>query len=218
MENKNNRVVKQQFFSLYEKEKSKIISESQENLSFSTTDSSKKQTGSDNINSNSGKKQKKSVENLPINDTYHKNINNNINNIIIKSKSVGNIHNKNRNLFKNLEKIKSKNKNESYFRKIYSNEFIEFQNEITKMPHYIKKYKEDDISFTKTKVLPEIKWQDYDNDVLTSEEQKKSAIKREINWIGETIKRIQNNEKYFTFNVTMYKLSQKYPNKKIDIQ
>ena len=206
MENKNNRVVKQQFFSLYEKEKSKIISESQENLSFSTTDSSKKQTGSDNI------------ENLPINDTYHKNINNNINNIIIKSKSVGNIHNKNRNLFKNLEKIKSKNKNEPYFRKIYSNEFIEFQNEITKMPHYIKKYKEDDISFTKTKVLPEIKWQDYDNDVLTSEEQKKSAIKREINWIGETIKRIQNNEKYFTFNVTMYKLSQKYPNKKIDIQ
>ena len=40
---------------------------------------------------------------------------------------------------------------------------------------------------------------------------KKSAIKKEINWIGEAIKQIQNNDKFFKHNVTMYKLSQKYP-------
>ena len=110
-------------------------------------------------------------------------------------------------------KVKNKIKNEPYFRKIYSNEVLEFKNEITKKSHYIKKYKEDDISFTKNSIVPEIKWQNYDNDVLTSEEQKKYAIKREINFLGDTIKRIQNNYKFFQCNVKMYELSQKYPSK-----
>ena len=110
-------------------------------------------------------------------------------------------------------KVKNKIKNEPYFRKIYSNEVLEFKNEITKKSHYIKKYKEDDISFTKNSIVPEIKWQDYDNDVLTSEEQKKYAIKREINFLGDAIKRIQNNYKFFQCNVKMYELSQKFPSK-----
>ena len=110
-------------------------------------------------------------------------------------------------------KVKNKIKNEPYFRKIYSNEVLEFKNEITKKSHYIKKYKEDDISFTKNSIIPEIKWQNYDNDALTSEEQKKYAIKREINFLGDTIKRIQNNHKFFQCNVKMYELSQKYPSK-----
>ena len=100
-----------------------------------------------------------------------------------------------------------------YYRKIYSNEFMEFENDRTNSIHYVKKYKEDDITFTKSKILPEIQWQDLDNDVDTSEEQKKSAIRKEVNWLGEAIKQIQNNEKFFKHNVTMYKLSQKYPNK-----
>ena len=57
--------------------------------------------------------------------------------------------------FENIKKeIKMKNriKNEPYFRKIYSNELIEFKNEITKKSHYMKKYKEDDISFTKNNI------------------------------------------------------------------
>ena len=110
-------------------------------------------------------------------------------------------------------KVKNKIKNEPYFRKIYSNEVLEFKNEITKKSHYIKKYKEDDISFTKNSIVPEIKWQNYDNDVLTNEEQKKYAIKREINFLGDAIKRIQNNYKFFQCNVKMYELSQKYPSK-----
>ena len=110
-------------------------------------------------------------------------------------------------------KVKNKIKNEPYFRKIYSNEVLEFKNDITKKSHYIKKYKEDDIFFTKNSIVPEIRWQDYDNDVLTSEEQKKYAIKREINFLGDTIKRIQNNYKFFQCNVKMYELSQKFPSK-----
>ena len=61
--------------------------------------------------------------------------------------------------------------------------------------------------------MPEIKWQEFDNDVLTSDEQKQRAIKKELKALGETIKRIQNNDKFFKYNVTMYKLSQKYPYK-----
>ena len=99
-----------------------------------------------------------------------------------------------------------------YYRRLYSNEFMEFENDRTNSIHYVKKYKEDDITFTKSKILPEIQWQDLDNDVDTSDEQKRSAIRKEVNWLGEAIKQIQNNEKFLKHNVTMYKLSQKYPN------
>ena len=105
----------------------------------------------------------------------------------------------------------NKNYKKPFYRKIYSNEYLIFENEITKYPHYIKKYKEDEITFTKNNILPEIKWQNYDNDNLTSEDQKKGAIKKEIKNLGETIKRIENNDNYFKYNVLMFKLSQKYP-------
>ena len=124
--------------------------------------------------------------------------------VIIKPKNfinekIDEIHKNNNNIIK------------PYYRKIYSNEYLQFENQITKIPHYIKKYKEDDITFTKNKILPEIKWLDYDNDVLTSDGQKKGAIKKELKNLGETIKRIQNNGDFFKYNVSMYKLSQKYP-------
>ena len=124
--------------------------------------------------------------------------------VIIKPKNfinekIDEIHKNNNNIIK------------PYYRKIYSNEHLQFENQITKIPHYIKKYKEDDITFTKNKILPEIKWLDYDNDVLTSDGQKKGAIKKELKNLGETIKRIQNNGDFFKYNVSMYKLSQKYP-------
>ena len=111
-----------------------------------------------------------------------------------------------------IEEEKKPNNHKPFFRRIYSHEFMEFENERTKKLHYVKKYKEDDIPFTKSKILPEIQWQDLDNDVETDEEQKKGAIRKEINWIGEAIKQMQSNDKYFKHNVTMYKLSQKYPN------
>ena len=90
---------------------------------------------------------------------------------------------------------------------------MEFEDEVTKKMHYVKQYKEDDITFTKSKILPEIQWQDLDNDVQTDEDQKKSAIKKEVNWLGEAIKQMQTDEKYLNHNVTMHKLSKKYPMK-----
>ena len=129
---------------------------------------------------------------------------------------ITNFHYDNKNLNhkeKEKEKKITSKSTTPYYRKIYSNDFMEFENDRTNSVHYVKKYKEDDITFTKSKILPEIQWQDLDNDVDTSEEQKKSAIRKEVNWLGEAIKQIQNNEKFFKHNVTMYKLSQKYPNK-----
>ena len=104
-------------------------------------------------------------------------------------------------------------KNKPYFRRLVSHEFMEFENEATKKMYYVKQYKEDDITFTKSKILPEIQWQDLDNDVETDEDQKKSAIKKEVNWLGEAIRQMQCDEKYFKHNVAMYKLSKKYPMK-----
>ena len=88
---------------------------------------------------------------------------------------------------------------------------MEFEDTKTNKLHYVKQFKEDDIPFTKNKILPEIQWQDLDNDVETSDEQKKSAIRKEVNWIGEAIKHLQSSDKFLKHNVTMFKFSQKYP-------
>ena len=147
--------------------------------------------------------------------------NNNLRKIKInlyRTKSDNNIH------FLQIKKIISKEnkerkkRNEIYNKKIYSNETIGFLNEETQEIKYIKKYKEDELSFVKSKIIPEIKWQNFDTDALTSEEQKVNAIKKEMNWLGDTINRIKNNDKFFKFNVSMYKLSQKYPNNNLEVR
>ena len=129
---------------------------------------------------------------------------------------ISDFHNRMKDLRLSNEKDKDKKQSKSnipFYRRLYSNDFMEFENDRTNSIQYVKKYKEDDITFTKSKILPEIQWQDLDNDVDTSDEQKKSAIRKEVNWLGEAIKQIQNNEKFLKNNVTMYKLSQKYPKK-----
>ena len=200
-----------------------------------STASSKKDIASLDLIFHTSKKSSKGSCHFNFMNSFHKKINgiNNIESLLKeneKKKSNSNenkAHNKTRKVLgeltnfhhdnKNLnQKEKEKKTNKSsipYFRRLYSNEFMEFENDRTNSIQYVKKYKEDDITFTKSKILPEIQWQDLDNDVDTSEEQKKSAIRKEVNWLGEAIKQIQNNEKFFKHNVTMYKLSQKYPNK-----
>ena len=158
-------------------------------LNNSSTDSSLKNNNYININNSRNKENNnnfqilfksfsKETKNPQKNDLIKSRFNKRSKSVLIRRKNY---------LYKKENEIKYKNKNIPYFRKIYSNEYIKFENEITKIPHYIKKYKEDDITFTKNKILPEIKWQDFDNDVLTSEEQKKGAIKRELKALGETI-------------------------------
>ena len=135
-----------------------------------------------------------------------------LNNKAIPLGEISDFHNRIKDLKLSNEKEKKSKSNIPYYRRLYSNDFMEFENDRTNSVQYVKKYKEDDITFTKSKILPEIQWQDLDNDVDTSDEQKKSAIRKEVNWLGEAIKQIQNNDKFFKYNVTMYKLSQKYPN------
>ena len=151
------------------------------------------------------KKKSYSNENKPLNKTR------------VALGEITNTHNPHVTHIKNTnEKEKEKKISKSttpYYRKLYSNEFMEFENDRTNSITYVKKYKEDDITFTKSKILPEIQWQDLDNDVDTSDEQKRSAIRKEVNWLGEAIKQIQNNDKFFKHNVTMYKWSQKFPSK-----
>ena len=205
-----------------------------------STASSKKEITSLDLIFPSSKKSSKGSCYFHHANSFHKKINglNNVNNVESllqehdKKKSYSNegkLNNKNRialgeisdfhNRIKDLklsnEKDKEKKQSKSnipFYRRLYSNDFMEFENDRTNSIQYVKKYKEDDITFTKSKILPEIQWQDLDNDVDTSDEQKKSAIRKEVNWLGEAIKQIQNNEKFFKHNVTMYKLSQKYPN------
>ena len=207
-----------------------------------STASSKKDITSLDFIFHSAKKSNKSTSHYSHQKSFNKKINgiNNIESFLEEAKEYenkkNNINNnkyhKNRNVLgqindysnrqnsfnfeKNKEKENEKintNKNKPFFRRLYSHEYMEFENENTKKIHYVKKYKEDEITFTKSKILPEIQWQDLDNDVETSDEQKKSAIRKEINWLGEAIKQMQNNDKYFKHNVSMYKFSQKYPNK-----
>lgn len=112
------------------------------------------------------------------------------------------------------EEASNKKTQKQNLKKIYSNEFMGFRNEVSGKIHYVKQYKEDEINFTKSDILPEIQWQELDNDVLTSSDQKKRAQKKEMNWIGDAIDNIQNNEKYLKNHVTMYKYSLKYPSGK----
>ena len=203
-----------------------------------STASSKKDITSLDLIFHSTKKSNKTTSHYSRQNSFHKKINGNYN---IESflEDVKDYEKKNSNLNENNKYHKSRtvlgqindyanrqnsfnfvkeeekkiNKNKPFFRRLYSNEFMEFENEVTKKMHYVKQYKEDEITFTKSKILPEVQWQDCDNDAQTSDDQKKSAIRKELNWLGEAIKEMQNNDKFFKQNVTMYKLSKKYPNK-----
>ena len=217
--------------------KNNILSRHLSSICGLSTAGSKNDIASLDLIFHSSKKSSKGSCHFNFMNSFHKKINgiNNVESLLKeneKKKSLSNEnkpHNKNRvalgeitNLHHHLN---NSNKNQSdkekkivsksttpYYRKLYSSEFMEFENDRNNTVQYVKKYKEDDITFTKSKILPEIQWQDLDNDVDTSDEQKKSAIRKEVNWLGEAIKQIQNNEKFFKHNVTMYKLSQKYPN------
>ena len=203
-----------------------------------STASSKKDITSLDLIFHSTKKSNKTTSHYSRQNSFHKKINGNYN---IESflEDVKDYEKKNSNLNENNKYHKSRtvlgqindyanrqnsfnfvkeeekkiNKNKPFFRRLYSNEFMEFENEVTKKMHYVKQYKEDEITFTKSKILPEVQWQDCDNDAQTSDDQKKSAIRKEVNGLGEAIKEMQNNDKFFKQNVTMYKLSKKYPNK-----
>ena len=69
----------------------------------------------------------------------------------------------------------------------------------------LKSFKEDDLPFTKAIKLPDIIWQEVDNDVLTDEEQKKSAVKKENNWLSETFQHLKKDKCYISKNLGILK-------------
>ena len=124
--------------------------------------------------------------------------------------SIDNIQNIKRN---NLDKMEIEEKKK--VKRIYTNKRMELYDELTNKIYIIKKFNEDEIPFTSSKILPEIQWQDIDNDILTDDDQLKRSRKKELNWIGETIKLIQKNENYLTENIQRKKCKNKNRKKHI---
>jgi len=139
-----------------------------------------------------------------------KNINNhfNVNNLNNKRVPLRSLSNNYTNNIINIKNniIKYNNNNnykdlKNFERKIYTKEKIEFIDEITFKKYRIKKFKESEIKFTKSNILPEIEWQQIDNDILTDNEQIENGYKKEMNWLGDTIKKIEKNNNYLKDNI-----------------
>ena len=81
-------------------------------------------------------------------------------------------------------------------KRLFTRERLDFYDELTNKTFRIKKFKEDEVTFTHSKILPEIQWQSVDNDVKTDDEQLKDAKDMLMDWLGDTIKCIKKDDKY----------------------
>ena len=89
----------------------------------------------------------------------------------------------------------------SKHKRIYTRSKVTFYDEVFDRDVKIKKFKEDEVSFTKSKILPSIHWQKIDNDVKTDDEQMNDAKDMLMGWLGETIKHIKKDEGYLKENI-----------------
>ena len=124
---------------------------------------------------------------------------------IIKRSALSNISNNQMQIDDEVPEISN--------RRLYTKEKIDFYDELTNKHYKIKKFKEDEVTFTHSTILPEIQWQSVDNDVLTDEEQMNHANKKLMNWLGDAIKNIKKNEKYLSENIKKdfrFKYQKKY--------
>ena len=119
------------------------------------------------------------------------------------------LHNYKRKPLSSIENIQNIRRNNSFKMEIeyekekiiYTNRKLEFYDELTNKYYRIKKFKENELPFTSSKILPEIEWQEIDNDILTDNEQIENGYKKEMNWLGETIKKIEKNNNYLKENI-----------------
>ena len=86
-------------------------------------------------------------------------------------------------------------------KRIYTRCKITFYDEVFDRDVKIKKFKEDEVSFTQSKILPSIHWQKIDNDVKTDDEQMNDAKDMLMGWLGEAIKHIKKDEGYLKENI-----------------
>jgi hypothetical protein len=79
---------------------------------------------------------------------------------------------------------------------------IEFYDEYNKKNVRMLQYDEKDFKFTKSKILPPVKWMKIDNDVMTDDEQLGDASKMMRDNLKETIKLIQTEKDYLNKNLS----------------
>jgi len=79
---------------------------------------------------------------------------------------------------------------------------IEFYDEYNKMNVKMLQYDEKDFKFTKSKILPSVKWMKIDNDVMTDDEQLNDTTKMMRDNLKDAIKLIQNEKDYLNKNLS----------------
>ena len=79
---------------------------------------------------------------------------------------------------------------------------IEFYDEYNKKNVKMVQYEEKDFKFTKSKILPSVKWMKIDNDVMTDDEQLIDTTKMMRDNLKEAIKQIQNEKDYLNKNLS----------------
>jgi hypothetical protein len=79
---------------------------------------------------------------------------------------------------------------------------IEFFDEINKQMVKMSQFNEKDFDFTKSSILPPVKWMKIDNDVLTDDEQLDDALKMMRNNLKEAIKSIQGYKDFISKNIS----------------
>lgn len=79
---------------------------------------------------------------------------------------------------------------------------IEFYDEFNGKYCKLKKFEESELPFTKSSILPKVKWMKVDNDVKTDDEQVSDALKMVRDNLKETMKLIQTEKDYLGKNLS----------------
>ena len=130
-------------------------------------------------------------EDIDSSEEYEQTLRNNDNSCIKVKQNHGN---------SKQQENKSKNYTHKYTKNpIIATQMIKFTDEFNNLK-YFKIFREDDLPFTHTLDLPEIKWMDMDNDVLTEEDIIENGIKKQNKWIEEEFEKIKNKKNYLIKN------------------
>jgi hypothetical protein len=103
------------------------------------------------------------------------------------------------NYFKPLESQISQTRVVRPLPKVYK---VDFFDEYNKKSVKMNQFDEKELDFTKSKILPQVKYMKVDNDVMTDSEQLKDAFTMMRDNLKETIKLIQENKDYLQKNLS----------------
>lgn len=103
------------------------------------------------------------------------------------------------NYFKRLESQNSQTRVVRPLPKVYK---MDFYDEYNMKTVRMSQFNEKELEFTKSKILPQVKYMKVDNDVMTDSEQLKDAFNMMRENLKETIKLIQENKDYLQKNLS----------------